>query len=48
MTELAALAMGAMGGAGIVWLLVRGRLNQLVRLTDRDPKTGRFWKAPGE
>lgn len=33
----------AIGGTA-VWLTYRPRLEQLRKLTDRDPKTGRFWK----
>ena len=35
-------------GGSAVWIALRPRLDHLRRLTDRDPKTGRFWKAPGE
>lgn len=41
MITLIAVTFGAAGGAGFVWLSVRGRLDQLRWLTDRDER-GRF------
>lgn len=39
---IALYAAGLATGGGLTWLKLRPKLDQLAKLTDRDPKTGRF------